>query len=47
MDDDHTLNELKTRISLLKEQRSDLMNSMIGERKEVELMQSEMLKMKK
>jgi len=32
---------------VLKDQRTDLMNDLIGERKEVELMQSEMMKMKK
>ena len=47
MDEDSTLNELRGRIGLLKEQRSDLMNDLIAQRKEVELMQAEMMKMKK
>ena len=47
MDEDSTLNELRGRIGLLKEQRSDLMNDLITQRKEVELMQAEMMKMKK
>jgi hypothetical protein len=33
MDEDSTLTELRSRISLLKEQRSTLMNDLIGERK--------------
>lgn len=47
MDEDGTLNELRGRIELLKEQRTEIMNELIGERREVELMQSELLKMKK
>lgn len=47
MDEDSTLNELRTRIQALKEQRAHLMSDLIGERKEVELMQGEMMKMKK
>lgn len=39
-DEDSTLSELKVRINMLKEQRNDVMNELIGERKEVELMQS-------
>lgn len=39
MDEDSTLNELRSRISALKEQRSELMNTTIAERREVELMQ--------
>ena len=46
-DEDSTLNELRQRIESLKEQRSMLMNEVIGERKEVEVMQNEMGKMKK
>jgi predicted nuclease with TOPRIM domain len=46
-DEDSTLNELKNRIQLLKEQRSNIMNELISERKEVEVMQTEMGKMKK
>ena len=47
MDEDSTLSELKNRISMLKEQRGEIMSELIGERKEVELMQAEMLKLKK
>ena len=47
MDEDSTLSELKGRIAMLKEQRSEVMSDLIGERKEVELMQSEMMKLKK
>lgn len=47
MDEDSTLHELRNRISALKEQRSELMNAAISERREVELMQGEMMKMKK
>jgi hypothetical protein len=47
MDDDSTLNELKGRIAMLKDQRGEVMTDLIAERKEVELMQSEMLKLKK
>lgn len=47
MDEDSTLSELKSRIALLKEQRGDVMSDLIAERKEVELMQGEMLKLKK
>ena len=47
MDEDSTLSELKGRIVMLKDQRSEVMNDLIGERKEVELMQSEMMKLKK
>ena len=47
MDEDSTLNELRGRITMLKEQRSEVMNELIGERKETELMQSEMMKLKK
>jgi hypothetical protein len=47
MDEDSTLNELRGRIGQLKEQRGELMNDLIAERKEVELMQAEMMKMKK
>lgn len=39
-DEDSTLNELKNRIQLLKEQRSNIMNELISERKEVEVMQT-------
>ena len=46
-DEDSTLNELRNRIMALKEQRSLLMNDLIGERKEAEVMQAEMSKMKK
>lgn len=46
-DEDSTLGELKSRINMLKEQRSLIMNDLIGERKEVEVMQIEMSKMKK
>lgn len=46
-DEDSTLNELRSRITALKEQRSVLMNDLIGERKETEIMQTEMSKMKK
>ena len=47
MDEDSTLIELRGRIAMLKEQRSEVMNELIGERKETELMQSEMMKLKK
>ena len=40
MDEDSTLNELKGRIAMLKDQRSEVMTELIAERKEVELMQS-------
>ena len=46
-DEDSTLGELRSRIEALKEKRSVLMNELIGERKEVEVMQTEMSKMKK
>ena len=39
-DEDSTLNELRNRIVALKEQRSVLMNDLIGERKETEIMQT-------
>lgn len=35
MEEDSTLNELRTRIQALKEQRAHLMSDLIGERKEV------------
>ncbi len=35
MDEDSTLSELKNRISMLKEQRGEVMNQLIAERKEV------------
>ena len=46
-DEDSTLLELKGRISLLKENRNELMSEMILERKDLEAMQNEMGKMKK
>ena len=39
-DEDSTLNELRNRITALKEQRSVLMSDLIGERKETEVMQA-------
>lgn len=47
MDEDSTLGELRHRITMLKDQRNEIMNELISERKETELMQSEMLKLKK
>ena len=46
-DEDSTLEELKVRINTLKQQRNNIMNDLIGERKQVEYMQTEMMKMKK
>lgn len=37
MEEDNTLHELKNRISILKEQRSEVMTELIAERKEVKL----------
>lgn len=47
MDEDSTLGELRQRIAMLKEQRNEVMNELIAERKETEAMQSEMMKLKK
>lgn len=47
MDEDSTLNELQQRIGSLKDQRNVLLNDLVAERREVELMQTEMSKMKK
>ena len=47
MDEDNTLTELQQRIGTLKDQRTGLLNDLVSERRETELMQSELNKMKK
>ena len=47
MDEDSTLTELQQRIGTLKDQRTGLLNDLVSERRETELMQSELNKMKK
>ena len=47
MDEDNTLTELQQRIGTLKDQRTGLLNDLVSERRETELMQNELNKMKK